>query len=623
MSTAATAATLVFTLLDPGQDSRGKEPTITIVAGNAEIGDGLPAIGAYIGGIGSIALDASSNVYFTDIATNLIRRVDSESGIISTIVGSGPADVTRIPDHAFLSPSAIAVDDGTRAIVTAEVVGKRVRRIDLRTLKVTDLGAPPGGFGQPVGVLCRAGIIYVVDTLHSQVWRYDGTAWTGLFRDRPGSTGGLRHVVADASGNLYVSEFFGHRIWRWNAESGTVSVVAGDGRPGRASDSAGTIAASLHTPDGVAIGGRHLYFAEMMNARVGRIDLDNGRIEVYRDGSSGPEPLRWSPGSIAVDAGGTLYVADVRGNRILRFSKDVTTPTVIAGGGGDGDGGRATEAHLAHPGRLAVDEAGNVFISDAMHHRIRKVERSSGIISTIAGTGRPGYNGDAIPAHTADLSYPGGLLLDNSGHLFVGDYYNNRVRMIDLPTGIIHTIAGTGDAGETGDGGHARAAKLLNPQALALDANGDLLVTSAVSPSVRRINLKSGIIQSVRLDPAVVPDHRTIIYYGISRFRAGFYLADGMRGAILFHAGDRTSTVVPAGGLTYPMDVAVDPGGTLYICDTRRNQILRWTGRTLEVVVSDLARPRGIAFDREGTLYVADTFNNRVVRVKLPDDSHR
>jgi sugar lactone lactonase YvrE len=592
------------------------QPEVRIAAGNAEIGEGLPATDAFIGGIGSLALNSEGDVYFTDIGNSRIRRVDGESGIISTIAGTELVDTSLLSPNSFFSPGPIVADETNHSLVVAEVVSKRVRRIDLKTLKVTDLGAPAQGFGQPVGLLYRAPFLYVVDTLYSQIWQLDGEDWKPLFRQKSPATGGLRQVVIDDRGDFYVSEFFGHRIWRWNHESGDFSIVAGSGKPGRAPSGSRAADSAIATPDGLAVHGSYLYFAEMTNARVSRIDLKNGTLEVYRDGSIGRKQA-WRPSALALDRAGNLYLSDVLHNRILRFAPDSIDFSVVAGNGGDGDGGPAIRANLAHPGRLTVDPKGDLYIADAMHHRIRKVDATTGLISTVAGTGQPGYNGDSIPGTSAELAYPGGVLADSSGHLYIGDYYNNRVRMLDLTNGIIYTVAGNGQGGETGDGGPSVEARLLNPHALTFDPNGNLLVTSAVTSSVRRINLKTGTIDSIALDPQVVPPNETVIFYGIAGSKQGFYLADGMRSSILYHSEGKTAAQIPSGRLTYPMDVALAPDGTLYICDTRANRVVRWNGTELETVLEGLARPRGLAFDRRGHLYVADTFNNRVLEVKL------
>jgi sugar lactone lactonase YvrE len=323
-----------------------------------------------------------------------------------------------------------------------------------------------------------------------------------------------------------------------------------------------------------------------------------------------------------MDRQGSFWIGDVRHNRVLRFIPG-KKPQTVAGSSDIGDRGPATAAVLAHPGRLTVSAAGDVFISDALHHRVRRVDAKTGRITTVAGTGVPGYNGDGIPGERAQLHHPGGVLVVGND-LYIADYYNNRVRRVDLSSRIISTVGGNGVAGEVGDGGPAASARMLNPHALTLDEAGNLIVTSAVSPVIRRIELREKLIHSLALDPRAVPPDSVRIFYGIARWKNGFFLADGMRNTVFFLDQGELKDVLPERRpqLNYPMDVAVSPQGDLYICDTRNNRVVRWNGRELQVVAENLGRPRGIALDPKGQqLYIADTFNNRVLKLRLAEGS--
>ena len=151
------------------------------------------------------------------------------------------------------------------------------------------------------------------------------------------------------------------------------------------------------------------------------------------------------------------------GNIIRRVDAATGDITTVAGDGDwgfSGDGGPATSARLAHPGGLAVDDLGNLYIGDDCNHRIRKVDATTGTITTVAGTGVWGFSGDDGPATSARLSNPGGLAADGEGNLFIADVGNHRVRKVDATTGNITTVAGTGDWGFSGDGGPAISARL-------------------------------------------------------------------------------------------------------------------------------------------------------------------
>jgi hypothetical protein len=157
----------------------------------------------------------------------------------------------------------------------------------------------------------------------------------------------------------------------------------------------------------------------------------------------------------------------------------------------------ALRARFAHPGAVASDQQGNIYVSDTLHHRVRVINAKSGLIQTVAGAGVPGYNGDGLPARAAWLAYPGKLQLDHKGHLYIGDYYNNRVRQVDLQSGLISTLAGNGTAGEFGDDGQASDAALINPHALWLQSEQALVIASAVSSKLRWVDLENGRIHSV------------------------------------------------------------------------------------------------------------------------------
>jgi sugar lactone lactonase YvrE len=610
------------------QANVGKQagPRITVVAGSADAGDGRAATSLVLAGIGGLAVDANGDLYFSDIGRNRVRRVDARTGVLTTVAGTGGVELkgrngADSADFDVFAPGGLALDGAGRSLFIAEVAGKRVLRVDLAAGKVEDLGGPPLGFGQLVSLLWTPEALLVVDTVEGQVWSHNQDGWKGLFANPGDFPGGIRSVGRDAQGNLVLSEFFGHRILRWDRATGVVSTIAGQlGVAGRTAEQAPAAESLLRTPDGLVVD-RHgdIYFSDMNNHRICKIDGATGHLSTIAESRPQDAGSTWRPGPLLLDAHGDLWVGDVYANRVLRFRAGRAVPEVVAGGGADiGDGGLATSAVLAHPGCLALDDAGNLFIADAMTHRVRRVDAASGRIKTVAGTGIPGYNGDNIPAATAQLNYPGGLLVDGDS-LYIGDYYSNRVRRVDLRLGTISTIAGNGEAGEEGDGGLAVRASMLNPHALTMDAFGRLIVTSAVEQSVRAIDLKTGSIESVPLDRAMVPSEseRSLVFYAVAAFRDGVYLADGMRDQVLFATRGKVAQVVGKPMIRYPMGLAVSPGGDLYISDTRNNRVVRWNGEGVEVVADHLGRPRGIAFDRKGNLYIADTFHNRVLRVEL------
>ena len=174
-----------------------------------------------------------------------------------------------------------------------------------------------------------------------------------------------------------------------------------------------------------------------------------------------------SPFGVAADTEGNLYIADSHSNRILRVSAGSGIITTIAGTGSygfSGDGGAATAAELKAPYCVALDPAGNLYITDLANHRIRKIAAESRIITTVAGNGsQQGFSGDGGAATAAGLWWPGGVALDSAGNLYIADTWNQRIRKVAALSGIITTVAGNGSQGFSGDGGAATAPELNNP----------------------------------------------------------------------------------------------------------------------------------------------------------------
>jgi trimeric autotransporter adhesin len=214
---------------------------------------------------------------------------------------------------------------------------------------------------------------------------------------------------------------------------------------------------------------------------------------------------------LGVDSTGNLYIANPTSPCVLKVAPGSGVATVVAGvlnadsneceGGYSGDNGPATNALLGSPGSVAVDSAGNIYVSDSS--RIRKITVASGIITTVAGNGTAGYSGDNGPATEAELS-PGQIAVDSAGNLYFTDDYSNRVRKVTAASGIITTVAGNGTAGYSGDNGPATEAELNEPTAIAVDSAGDIYVQDAVNNVVRMVNT-AGIITSVPGTSVTIP----------------------------------------------------------------------------------------------------------------------
>jgi sugar lactone lactonase YvrE len=202
---------------------------------------------------------------------------------------------------------------------------------------------------------------------------------------------------------------------------------------------------------------------------------------------------------LAIDAAGNIYAADIAGNRIRKITVSTGLISTIAGtgvAGYNGDGILATAAQIYNPSAIAFDGNGDLYFTDRSNHRIRKITTSTGIISTVAGTGTAGYNGDAIAATTAQLNNPNDVAFDTSGNLYIADWINQRVRKVNYSTGIITTIAGTGTAGYNGDGIAPTAAQINGPCGIIFDNAGNIYIGEFGGGRIRKITISTGLIST-------------------------------------------------------------------------------------------------------------------------------
>ena len=230
-------------------------------------------------------------------------------------------------------------------------------------------------------------------------------------------------------------------------------------------------------------------------AAAGDISTVAGTVTQGFGGDGGPATGAGlnSPTGVAVDSSGNLFIADFDNHRIRKVDATTGIITTVAGIGAQGfsgDGGPATSAKLNAPVDVAVDSSGNLFIADANNYRIRKVD-TSGNISTVAGNGTRGFSGDGGPATSAQLKFPDGVVVDSAGNLFIVDTFNNRIRKVDT-SGDISTLAGSGAVGWvlqgfSGDGGPATSAKLKFPFSVAFDSSGNLFIGDPGNHRIRKV----------------------------------------------------------------------------------------------------------------------------------------
>jgi sugar lactone lactonase YvrE len=296
-------------------------------------------------------------------------------------------------------------------------------------------------------------------------------------------------MAVDSNGDVLFSQFPGD-VARADAVSGIVSTVAGNGVCcGSTGDGGPATAAMMYDPAGIALdSGGNLFIALPTSGLIRRVDASTQIISTFAgngtDGSSGDGgpagKSALSPWGLTIDPAGNIYVADAFNSRV-RFVNGATGiistlagtgPIGYSSGGFSGDGGPATAAQVKNPSGTAVDRKGNVYVVDTGNNRIRRIN-SSGVISTVAGTGTRGLSGDGGPATKAELASPSAVAVDAAGNLYIADAGNNLVRRVDTTSGVITTYAG-GGAGASGS--PALSASLLAPFGLAFDAAGNLYI---------------------------------------------------------------------------------------------------------------------------------------------------
>jgi len=607
---------------------------ITTVAGGG-VGDSGPATNAPIPYPVGVAVDSNGNLYIVDSWSNRIRKVDT-SGIITTVAGNGNVDYSGdggLATNASLwGPEHTAVDASGNLYI-ADSANHRIRKVDTSGIITTVAGngilgysgdggpATSASLGYLAGVQVDAGgNLYIADTSYHRIRKVDtsgiittvaGNGTWGYSGDGGLATNaslwGPHGVAVDTGGNLYIADLVNHRIRKVDT-SGIITTVAGNGTYGYSGDGGPATNASLWWPSGIAVDANgSLYIADIGNHRIRKVDTSgiittvagNGNSVYSGDGGPATNASLRDPADVAVDASGNLYIAD-RDNQRIRKVDTLGIITTMAGNGTygySGDGGPATSASLWLPPDVAVDASGNLYIADSDSQRIRKVD-TSGIITTVAGNGTRGYGGDGGPATNASLRYPEGVALDANGNLYIADTRNERIRKVDT-WGIITTVAGNGTRGCSGDGGPATNASLRWPWGVALDANGNLYIADMDNHRIRKVDT-SGIITTVAGNGT----------YG--------YSGDG---------GPATNT-----SLWGPYGVAVDASGNLYIADQGNYRIRKvdtwgiittvagngtygYSGDGGPATNASLWLPSDVAVDTSGNLYIADYGNHRIRKV--------
>jgi uncharacterized protein (TIGR03437 family) len=629
--------------------------TAQIFAGSCPNASGKTA-SAVLGTSNGIAVDAAGNIYFSDTDHHLVRKIDT-TGTISTLAGicvagfsgdGGPAAAAQLNE-----PYGVAVD-GAGNVYVADYGNNRVRKI-----------ATDGTINTVAG---------------------NGQAQEGRDGLPAASTPLLtpRNVAVDAAGNLYVSEFQGHRV-RKVGPDGKINTVAGIGIEGYAGDNGPATQAQLYYPAGLAVDhAGALYIADFENNRVRKVSggtittvlgpsirLSTGSLTLYPVGLAAdgggtiyvattapgvgavsPAAATWTTAipftsgtldaaevDVAVDANGNLYAS--LGQQIWKAGGNAANrnPAVVAGSStGIGDAGPATNAQLLQPWGLALDIAGNLYISDTGHERIRKVA-PAGQIETEAGTGHAGFSGDNGPATNAEFNDPAGLAVDSLGNLYVADAGNLRIRQI-ANSGEIQTVVGCGQCGVGHEGLPGPQVPLRSPQGVCTNASGVLYIVDSAANRVLRAPANGGVSTAAgNGSPGAAGDGGPAPLAELNQPAActldsegDLFIADRGNDTIRKVTPDgNISTIVGTGvpgfsgdggpakaaALNDPVGIAVTDDGNIYISDAGNGRVRKVTpDGIIHTIAGDqaagIAVPSGIALDGSGNVYVADTGKNLV-----------
>ena len=488
-------------------------------------------------------------------------------------------------------------------------------------------------------------------------------------------------TVGDASGNLFISSYCMNRIYRvdptgkltvYVGTSASPSDINGDGEP--------ATEASLHGPSGLALDSSgNLYIADSGACVIREVVASTGIIKtvagnytcyqwighgtpvIYGDGGPALSAEFEGPTGVFVDPSGNIFIADYVNCAVREVVAATGIIYTVAGSGMcgySGDGQEAAFAQLSHPYNIFTDQKRNIFIADSGNNVVREVVAATGIIQTVAGNGTAGYSGDGGPATSAQLNFPQDLSLDDSGNILIADTGNFVVREIVAATGNIHTVAGNGTGGYSGDGGPATSAELGWPTSVFFGQSGNLFIADAGDIS----DTGSQVVREV---VAATGDIETVAGNGQKTYSGdGFPAADAsLRGpnmAFADHFGDifiADSTnnvireVVAATGiirtvagtgvhgysgdggpatsaeLAYVLGVFVDGSGNIFIADSSNNvirEVMAATGIINTIVGTGVAGyggdgqaatsamlhyPSAVFVDRSGNLFIADQVN--------------
>ncbi|HYW48633.1 MAG TPA: NHL repeat-containing protein [Bryobacteraceae bacterium] len=602
--------------------------TIATVAGNGSAsfsGDGGPAAQAGLSAPTQVALDGAGNLYIADFNSLRIRRVSN--GIITTVAGNGTCCSTAgdggpATSASLFNTAAMTVDAAGRIYIFG---GNELRMVSGGIITTILIAPDAGGLA-----VDAAGNVYVADGSRNQIYKIlvgstlqivEGVTIAGTGKSGYSGDGGAAisaslaapsGVAVAADGAIFIADYGNNRIRK--VVNGIISTVAGNGTYADSGDGGPAASAALLDPVALALDGSGALYIGTQASRVRKISsgiittvAGNGSATIGGEGGPATSAQLGAPSGVAVNSAGDLFFSD--GSKVYKVSRGIIT-TVAGNGtpGYSGDGGPAASAQLNGPVGVAADSAGNVFIADSGNNRVRQV--SGGVITTVAGNGVLAHAGDGGPAVNAELWDPTGVAVDNAGNLYIADYGNHRIRKVS--GGIITNFAGNGGFGPGGDGGPAVNAQLAFPHGVAVDTAGNVYIADTNNARIRKVS--NGIITTVVgigdatcWDIGPCPTGSNSIYppwsvavdpSGNVFFDSGYgWVQEVSAGVLSTFAGSGQFTTGFAGDggpalsalLNYPLGVAADGAGNVYIADSKNGRIRKVAARA--TVTADSVTP--------------------------------
>ncbi len=630
-------------------------------------GDGGLAKDAAINETNGLAINEAGDIYISDRAVSVIRKISAKTGIITTIVGNGVAGYSGDGGQARLAslnqPGDIVLDRAGNLYI-ADVMNYRVRKVDVITGMITTIignGIYGNSGDNGLATMANIGIInqLAIDNEGniffggSGVRKYNASNGiitkiysehvNGIAADNKGNlflcsnsnyilklslstglagifynsstSGNINKLAIDSLGNLFMLFNLSGKLPQVgklgnNAEN--FMVIAGDGNFDFSGDGGLARFAGIGNCTELALDvNANLFIGDVGFYRLRKISAGSEMINTIAgngcyggDGNAAESSFLSNPSNVEVDLWGNIFIADANNHRIRRIDALTGIITTVAGngkGGFNGDSILATNAMLFLPTDIVVDQFGNIFIADAANHRIRKVDASSGVITTIAGNGLAGFSGDNLEAKNAKLNNPYNICLDTNGNIYISDRENHRIRKVAIASGIISTIAGNGIPGFSGDSGLANLAKIARPMGLDIDSNGNIFFADD-EKRIRKIDAGSNIIYTIAGSGGLNFNGDTI--NALNANLNFTYLTLNKYGDILLNSHNRIRKVASNTG----------------IITTVAGNGARGYSDEVEDIAAGLGGVRGIAIDTKGNIFFAESPFNRLRKISYQNE---